>query len=107
MLSIERFRQIGSEIGRVNLECWKTLLQTVKKGTAFHLVYDLVDETGLNRTTARGSFDRRAWTNVHSSRISCLCLRPVLTKNHYVCEHSRIQLCMCGVQLCVSARVIT
>ena len=59
---------------------------------AFHLVYDLVDETGLNRTVARGGFDHRAWTNVHSSRISCLCLRPVLTKNHYVCEHS-VGLC--------------
>jgi hypothetical protein len=44
--ALERFQEIGSEIGRVNLECWKTLLQTVKKGTAFHLAYDLVDETG-------------------------------------------------------------
>ena len=50
--ALERFQDIGSEIGRVNLECWKTLLQTAKKGTAFHFAYDLVNETGRHLEAA-------------------------------------------------------
>ncbi|KAG1717285.1 hypothetical protein EDB19DRAFT_1654360 [Suillus lakei] len=43
--SIAHFLHDG-RIGRVNPECWKMLLQTAKKGTAFHLTYDLaVEET--------------------------------------------------------------
>jgi hypothetical protein len=44
--AINDFQELGCEIGRVNPECWKMLLQTAKKGTAFHLTYDLaVEET--------------------------------------------------------------
>jgi hypothetical protein len=43
--AIERFQELGPEIGRVNPECWKMMLQMVKKGTVFHLAYDLVKET--------------------------------------------------------------
>jgi len=50
--ALECFEEIGSEIARVNLEYWKTLLQTMKKGTAFHLAYDLVNETGRHLVEA-------------------------------------------------------
>ncbi|KAG2050093.1 hypothetical protein BDR06DRAFT_960614 [Suillus hirtellus] len=43
--AVERFQEFRSEIGRVNPECWKTLLQTVRKGAAFHLAFDLIEET--------------------------------------------------------------
>jgi hypothetical protein len=50
--AVDRFQELGSEIGRVNPECWKSLLQTVKKGTAFHLAYDLVEETAQQLSAA-------------------------------------------------------
>jgi len=50
--AIERFQELGPEIGRVNPECWKMMLQTVKKGTAFHLAYDLVEETARQLSAA-------------------------------------------------------
>ncbi|KAG1895220.1 uncharacterized protein F5891DRAFT_984426 [Suillus fuscotomentosus] len=50
--AVDRFQELGSEIGRVNPECWKMLLQTVKKGTAFHLAYDLVEETAQQLSAA-------------------------------------------------------
>ncbi|KAG2349870.1 hypothetical protein BDR05DRAFT_1021526 [Suillus weaverae] len=50
--AIEHFQELGSEIGRVNPECWKMLLQTVKKGTAFHLAFDLVEETAQQLSAA-------------------------------------------------------
>ncbi|KAG2088673.1 uncharacterized protein F5147DRAFT_587570 [Suillus discolor] len=50
--AIERFQELGPEIGRVNPECWKTLLQTVKKATAFCLAFDLVEETAQQLSAA-------------------------------------------------------
>ncbi|KAG2359135.1 hypothetical protein BDR07DRAFT_1488572 [Suillus spraguei] len=43
--AIECFQELGSKIRRVNPECWKMILQMVKKGTAFHLTSDLIEET--------------------------------------------------------------
>ncbi|KAG1908798.1 uncharacterized protein F5891DRAFT_1180362 [Suillus fuscotomentosus] len=50
--AVERFQELGSEIGRVNPECWKTLLQTVKKGAAFHLAFDIIEETAQQLSAA-------------------------------------------------------
>ncbi|KAG1814721.1 uncharacterized protein BJ212DRAFT_349069 [Suillus subaureus] len=50
--AIERFQELESEIGRVNPECWKMMLQTVKKGTTFHLASDLVEETAQRLSAA-------------------------------------------------------
>ncbi|KAG2137957.1 hypothetical protein DEU56DRAFT_912594 [Suillus clintonianus] len=50
--AVERFQELGSEIGRMNPECWKILLQTVKKGAAFHLTVDLVEETAQQLSAA-------------------------------------------------------
>ncbi|KAG1718177.1 uncharacterized protein EDB91DRAFT_1258815 [Suillus paluster] len=50
--AVERFQELGFEIGRVNPECWKTLLQTVKKGAAFHLAFDLIEETAQQLSAA-------------------------------------------------------
>ncbi|KAG2738564.1 hypothetical protein P692DRAFT_201812022 [Suillus brevipes Sb2] len=50
--AIECFQELGPEIGRVNLECWKMLLQTVKKVTAFCLTFDLIEETAQQLSAA-------------------------------------------------------
>ncbi|KAG1848365.1 hypothetical protein C8R48DRAFT_778873 [Suillus tomentosus] len=50
--AINCFQELGFEIGRVNPECWKMLLQTVKKGTAFHLAYDLIEEMAQQLSAA-------------------------------------------------------
>ncbi|KAG1750320.1 uncharacterized protein EDB91DRAFT_1046171 [Suillus paluster] len=50
--TVEHFQELGFEIGRVNPECWKTLLQTVKKGAAFHLAFDLIEETAQQLSAA-------------------------------------------------------
>jgi hypothetical protein len=50
--AIERFQELGPEIGRVNPECWKMLLQTVKNATAFCLAFDLVEETAQQLSAA-------------------------------------------------------
>ncbi|KAG2336726.1 hypothetical protein BDR05DRAFT_1005610 [Suillus weaverae] len=48
--AVDRLQELGSEIG--SRECWKMLLPTVKKGTAFHLAYDLVEETAQQLSAA-------------------------------------------------------
>ncbi|KAG1894101.1 uncharacterized protein F5891DRAFT_1131063 [Suillus fuscotomentosus] len=50
--AVDCFQELGFEIGRVNPECWKMLLQTVKKGTAFHLAYDLIEEMAQQLSAA-------------------------------------------------------
>ncbi|KAG0691502.1 hypothetical protein DFH29DRAFT_1019301, partial [Suillus ampliporus] len=50
--AVEHFQELGSEIRRVNPECWKIQLQTVKKGAAFHLTFDLVEETAQRLSAA-------------------------------------------------------
>ncbi|KAG2064844.1 hypothetical protein BDR04DRAFT_1034276, partial [Suillus decipiens] len=39
-------------IERVNPECWKIMLQTVKKGAAFHLASNLIEETAQQLSAA-------------------------------------------------------
>ncbi|KAG1887721.1 hypothetical protein F4604DRAFT_1532649, partial [Suillus subluteus] len=50
--AIECFQELGSKIRRVNPECWKMMLQMVKKGTAFHLTSDLVEEKTAQQLSA-------------------------------------------------------
>jgi hypothetical protein len=50
--AIECFQELGPKIGRVNPECWKMLLQTVKKATLFCLAFDLVEETAQQLSAA-------------------------------------------------------
>ncbi|KAG2076691.1 hypothetical protein BDR04DRAFT_1003105 [Suillus decipiens] len=50
--AIEHFQELGSKIRRVNPECWKMMLQMVKKGTVFHLAFDLIEETAQQLSAA-------------------------------------------------------
>ncbi|KAH7904850.1 hypothetical protein BJ138DRAFT_1234739 [Hygrophoropsis aurantiaca] len=50
--AFERFQHLGSECGAMGTECWRNIMDVVKRGAAFKRAREVVEETALILATA-------------------------------------------------------